>query len=160
MKRASTHFLRFALFVMAAIVLALCMFALPSMWRGASAEFPYATAAVSGIVVILGLSAIPFFVALWRANTLLGNIDRNAAFSEGSVDALRSIKRCAIVIAVLLWINVPLLFPIAEIDDAPGLVLFGAAFACAPIVVAVFAAILQKLIQNAIDIKSENDLTV
>lgn len=32
--------------------------------------------------------------------------------------------------------------------------------ACAPIAVAVFAAILQRLLQDAINIKSENDLTV
>jgi capsular polysaccharide biosynthesis protein len=30
----------------------------------------------------------------------------------------------------------------------------------ASLVIAVFAAVLQKLIKNAIDIKSENDLTV
>ena len=32
--------------------------------------------------------------------------------------------------------------------------------AFAPLVVAVFAATLQKLLQNAMDIKAENDLTV
>ena len=34
------------------------------------------------------------------------------------------------------------------------------AFACIPLVIATFAAVLEKLLKNAINIKSENDLTV
>ena len=61
----------------------------------------------------------------------------------------------------LLYLGcVPFLIPIAEADDAPGLVLIGAVLACSPLVIAVFAAVLERLLQNAIDIKSENDLTV
>jgi hypothetical protein len=76
------------------------------------------------------------------------------------VRALRNIKRCAIVVAVLYLGGVPLLFPIADADDAPGLIIIGMAIACAPIVIAVFAAVLQKLLRNAIDIKAENDLVI
>ncbi|MGV2643750.1 DUF2975 domain-containing protein, partial [Clostridium perfringens] len=47
-----------------------------------------------------------------------------------------------------------------EKDDAPGIILIGMALIFASIVIAVFAAVLQKLLQEAIDIKSENDLTV
>ncbi len=56
--------------------------------------------------------------------------------------------------------GVPLLFPIAEADDAPGLLLIGFAIAWGPIVVSIFAAVLEKLLQSALEIKSENDLTV
>ena len=87
-------------------------------------------------------------------------IDQNKTFSVLSVRALRLIKHCAIVISAFYVGGVPLLLPIAEADDAPGLMLIGAAIACAPIAVAVFAAVLEKLLQNAIDIKAENDLTV
>jgi ABC-type tungstate transport system substrate-binding protein len=52
------------------------------------------------------------------------------------------------------------LYPIADADDAPGLIIIGAAIACAPVVIAVFAAVLERLLQSAIDLKSENDLTV
>lgn len=50
--------------------------------------------------------------------------------------------------------------PVADADDAPGVVLIGMAITFAPIAIVVFAAVLQKLLKNAIDIKSENDLTV
>ena len=130
------------------------------MWKVVSDEFPEASRAVVLIIIGLYVTAVPFFVALWQTLKLLKYIDRNIAFSDVSVKALKHIKQCAIIIAVLYVAGVPLLIPIAEADDAPGLVVIGMIIACAPIVVAVFAAVLQRLLRNAIDIKSENDLTV
>ena len=54
----------------------------------------------------------------------------------------------------------PIFYLIAEADDAPGIILIGMVIIFAALVIAVFAAVLQKLLQEAIDIKSENDLTV
>ena len=45
-------------------------------------------------------------------------------------------------------------------DDAPGVILIGLILIFASMVIAVFAAVLQKLLKEAIDIKSENDLIV
>lgn len=160
MKRGSTNFLRFVIFLLGLGVLALCIFALPSMWRGGSAEFPTASYAVFLIMVGMYVTVVPFYMALWQTLKLLKYIDQNKAFSDLSVKALRNIKRCAGVISLLYVGGVPLLFPIADADDAPGLLIVGAVIACIPVTIAVFAAVLQKLLQNAIDIKSENDLTV
>ncbi|MDS8922331.1 DUF2975 domain-containing protein, partial [Streptococcus pneumoniae] len=60
----------------------------------------------------------------------------------------------------IYFLAMPLFYIIAEIDDAPVLILMGAGIGLAAFVVAVFAAVLQKLLTHAIDIKSENDLTV
>lgn len=48
----------------------------------------------------------------------------------------------------------------AERDDAPGIIVIGLIIIFASMVIAVFAAVLQKLLKEAIAIKSENDLTV
>jgi len=160
MKRGSTNFLRFVIFIIGIAVLALLIFALPALYKGGSEEFPAASRALLATIGILYVTAVPFFVALWQTLSILRFIDQNKAFSDLSVKALRNIKYCAIVMAGLYLACVPLLIPIAEADDAPGLVVYGAALACSPIVVAVFAAVLQRLLQNAIDIKSENELTV
>jgi hypothetical protein len=160
MERSSTIFLRLTVIFLGLGVLALCIFALPSMYKGGSEEFPAASLAVFMIMIGAYITAIPFFIALWQTLKLLSYIDRNKAFSKLSIRALRNIKYCAITIAVLYVGGVPLLYPIAEADDAPGLILIGMAIACAPIVVAVFAAVFQKLLQSAMEIKSENDLTV
>ncbi len=54
----------------------------------------------------------------------------------------------------------PLFYLVAERDDAPGIILIGMIIIAASIVVAVFAAVLQKLLQQAINYKKENELTV
>jgi len=54
----------------------------------------------------------------------------------------------------------PLFYLFAEKDDAPGVILIGMVIIFASMVIAVFAAVLQKLLKNVLDIKSENDLTV
>jgi hypothetical protein len=159
-KKGSTLFLKAAVVFMALVVLAISIFALPEIWKGGSAEYPVASTALLMIMIGLYLTIIPFYVALWQTLKLLTHIDRNDAFSEASVKALRMIKYCGAVISVLYITGVPFLFPIAQADDAPGLILIGAAIACAPIVVTVFAAVLERLLGNAIEFKSENDLTV
>lgn len=84
----------------------------------------------------------------------------NKAFSEISVVSLRKIKYCGFIISCLYVLALPLVYVIAEWDDAPGLIIVGMAMVGAPFTIAVFAAVLQRLLKEAIDIKSENDLTV
>jgi len=54
----------------------------------------------------------------------------------------------------------PYIIYVADKDDAPGAVMLGLVFIFAPLITSVFAAVLEKLLQKALDIKSENDLTV
>ena len=105
-------------------------------------------------------AAIPFYYALYQAFKLLSYIDKNKAFSEWSVRALKSIKYCAIAISSLFVVGLPLFYLVAEKDDAPGIILIGLVLIFASMVIAVFAAVLQRLLQEAIDIKSENDLII
>lgn len=160
MNRSSTHFLRATTILLGIIVLAICIFALPSFYKGGSIEYPTASSALFVIMCILYATALPFFFALWQALKLLRYIDQNIAFTTRSVTALRNIKYSAIAMTLLYLACVPFLLPIAQADDAPGLILIGAALACSPIVIAVFAAVLERLLQNALQLKSENDLTV
>lgn len=77
-----------------------------------------------------------------------------------SVKVLKNIKYCAIIISALYVAGMPILYLMAERDDAPGIIVIGLIIIFASMVIAVFAAVLQKLLKEAIDIKSENDLTV
>ncbi|MBM7553099.1 DUF2975 domain-containing protein [Thalassobacillus pellis] len=160
MKRGSTLFLKLAVFLLGVPILALCIFGLPSLARDVAEGDPPYDYAIYIIIVLMYISAIPFFGALYQAFRLLSYIDKNNAFSELSVKALRNIKVFAITITGLYVASLPFFYIFAELDDAPGVVLVGMAFVFAPMVVAVFAAVLQKLLKDAIDIKSENDLTV
>ena len=163
MKKTSTLILKAVIVFLGLGVLALCIFALPSAWRGVLVEYPEYPIVVNAFrLIFLGMyaTAIPFYIALYHGLKLLTFIDKGVAFSHASVKALRTIKLCAVAIGIIYLGGVPLLLPFAEMDDAPGVLLMGFVIACAPIVVSVFAAVLEKLLQNAIDIKSENDLTV
>lgn len=163
MKRGSTLFLKVAVIFIGIPVLALCIFVLPQIAMVAieeakkGAQLAYV---VFGILIVMYGSAIPFYFALYQTLKLLSYIDKNGAFSQISVIALKKIKRCAIIISSLYVIASPLIYIIAEWDDAPGLILVGMVMVGAPLVIAVFAAVLQRLLQEAIDIKTENDLTV
>ncbi|MGG6310548.1 DUF2975 domain-containing protein [Paenibacillus macerans] len=157
-EQGSTLFLRGVVFLMGIAVLALCLFGAPEIAKELFEYYP----PLVYLPILIGIygSAIPFFFALYQTLKLLSYIDKNIAFSEASVKALKNIKNCAIAISILYAAILPILFIIAEKDDAPGLAALGLVIVCASLVIAVFAAVLQKLLRNAIDIKSENDLTI
>lgn len=104
--------------------------------------------------------AVPFFIAVYQAMKLLSYIDGNKAFSDLSVRALKQIKFCAVAVGALLSAGMPYVYVVADRDDAPGVILIGLVIIFAAMVVAVLAAVLQRLLTDAIAIKSENDLTV
>ncbi len=136
-----------AVLVLGLIVLALCIFGLPSMWRGGAIEFPEASLAVQLIVIGLYATTIPFFISLWYVFKFLRYVNKDLATSSLAIKALHNIKYCAIIIGIMYMIGVPLLLPIAEADDAPGLLVIGFAIACIPFVVASFVEILQRLLK-------------
>jgi purine-cytosine permease-like protein len=160
MKQGTTIFLRIAVFIIGAPVLALCIFLVPEIADYAGELYP--TLSFIKYLVFLDLygAAIPFYFALYQAFKLLNYIDKNNAFSQLSVNALKKIKYSAVTISILYVLGMPIFYLIGEIDDAPGVILLGMVMIFASMVIAVFAAVLQRLLQEAINIKSENDLTV
>jgi hypothetical protein len=154
MKPGSTLILKIAVIVIGAAALAVAIFVLPA---GIMSDN---TGMYRPIFIGMYFPAIPFFIALFEAFKLLNYIDRNQAFSELSVGALKSIKYCGIAISVMYAVGLPFVFQVADADDAPGAIAIGLVIIFASFVVAIFAGVLQKLLRNAIDIKSENDLTV
>ncbi|WP_029192571.1 DUF2975 domain-containing protein [Paenibacillus harenae] len=159
MKR-ETLFLKFVVVLMGLPVLALCVFALPEIAEFFAELNPKLDFLQYPFLIGLYVTAIVFFVALYQTLKLLSYIDKNQSFSELSVKSLKNIKNCAIAIGALYVAFMPLIYLMAEVDDAPGIILIGMAIIFGCMVIAVFAAVLQKLLKNAIDIKEENDLTV
>lgn len=151
MKQGSTLFLRGVVVLMGIIVLALCIFVLPP---GIRAE---QSGGYRPILLGMYVTAIPFFIALYQALKLLNNINRNTAFSVSSIKCLKYIKYCGGTISAMYAFGLPYIFIVAERDDAPGVVLIGLVFTFAPLMVAVIAAVLEKMLRDAISIKSEND---
>ncbi|MEH7274794.1 DUF2975 domain-containing protein [Neobacillus vireti] len=160
MKQGSTLFLRIVVFLIGIPFLAVCILGSSRL----SPDSPYwqlPELAKLQYPILFGMYAamIPFFFALYQTWKLLSNIDRNEAFSELSVTALKKIKYCAMIISSLYVLEMPFLYILTKVDDAPGIVI-GVIIIFASMIIAVFAAVLQRLLKEAIDIKSENDLIV
>jgi hypothetical protein len=153
-KISSTLFLKSIVILIGLIVLALCIFVLPT---GISSD---RVGYYRPILIGMYLPAMPFFIALYQALKLLELIDTGKAFSVLSVKALKHIKYCALIISALYVVGSPYIYYAAERDDAPGVLAIDLIIVGASIVIAVFAAMLEMLLKNAVAIKSDNDLTV
>lgn len=160
MKRGSTLFLKIAIILIGIPVLLLGIFLVPKIANFAAELYPNIVYMKYLVSIDLYATAIPFYFALYQAFKLLGYIDINKAFSDLSVKVLRNIKYCAITISILYVVGLPLFYLVAEKDDAPGIIILGLVFIFASSVIATFAAVLQRLLKDAIDIKSDNDLTI
>src|SRR4051794_2675895 len=107
------------------------------------------------------LSSIAFFTALLQAFTLLRYIRQDKVFSPDSVRALRIIKYCAISLVATVGAAVAYLFiAMRGKDDIAGGVAMGLVMIFVSAVIGTAAAVFERLLQNAVDLKSENDLTV
>jgi len=156
----STLFLRLALIGLAGLVSLLSVVTFWSAYANWAPEFPEVSWVRIPIMIGVALALLSFYVAACQAWKLLNFVDTKRPFSHASINALKNIKYAAFVIGGVLVVAMPLIYWVAEKDDAPGLIIFGAALAGIPLTVGVFAGVLQQLIQKAVDLKSENDLTV
>jgi hypothetical protein len=68
------------------------------------------------------VASIPFFFALYRAFGLLGHFGRHGAFTQVTVDALRTIGRCAFAIIGFVAGGVVLMFVLGD-PEPPGVVM-------------------------------------
>ena len=93
MKRGSTKFLKIAVIFLGIPILALCIFVLPTLAIDAAESNSKFAYALYGIVIVMYVSAIPYFIALYQAFKLLSYIDKNKAFSEISVKILKKHKK-------------------------------------------------------------------
>lgn len=159
MKRIPTLFLQAVIVLIAMVALTLMIWLPSTEGRAANLDL---VGIYSDPFILYGYAAsIAFFVALYKAFRLIGYIGQNKVFSSQSVKALRSIKYCAIILAIGiagagLFIR---LFHDKD-DDPAGFLALCIVTTFVSVVVATAAAIFEKILQNAVDMKSENDLTI
>ena len=159
MKRVSIIFLQ-AVVVLIGIVALAILIIVPTK-EGRAENLDLFSIYADPLILYGYAASIAFFIALYKAFKLLGYIGQNRVFSADSVGALKSIKRCAIVLGVLIVLaGVYIRIFHHEDDDPAGFIAMCIMTTFAAIVVATAAAIFEKILQNAIDIKSENDLTI
>ena len=157
MKRGSTIFLQVVIVLFGTGILTFLLWE-PHI-EGVNAHATFFAVYLDPFIAYVYMGSIPLFVGLYQAFRLLGYAGRNEIFSERSVQALRTIKYCALVLIGFVAVSV-LFMILGDSDDRPAGVFMRILITFPSIVVATAAAISERILQNAVEIKSENDLTV
>lgn len=158
MKLGSTFFLKLVILLIGIIVLTLLLW-FPQT-EGRAVNLDLISIYKDPFIIYIYIVFIPFFVALYQSFKLLGYIEQDEVFSQISVNALRNIKYCIVafigfIAIALVWIKI-----MSGDDDPAGAIAIGLVMIFASSVIATGTAVAQRLLQSAVDIKSENDLTV
>ena len=151
MKKLSILFLQTLLVVKILAILALCIFVFPTFKDGIVAEFPQIpniqTLALIGVVCLYG-ACVAILVMLFNIIKLFRYIGQNIFFSISSLKTLKNIKTNALTGGIFFVGWMPLMFAVAEWDDAPGLMFFGSIPMLSMVVVFVFAGVVEGLVEN------------
>jgi hypothetical protein len=105
-------------------------------------------------LALVYIGSIPFFVALHQAFKVLGYAGQSTVFSPQAVKALRTIKTCAMAIIGFVVLEEIFIMLTHGDDDAAGGIFIGLLIIFGSIVVAATAAIFERILQNAVDMKS------
>ena len=162
MKKSSTIFLRVVVVLIGIVALAI-MIRFP-LTEGRATNLDLLSIYADPFIIYGYVASISFFVALYQAFKLLGYIGQNKVFSLSSVKALRTIKQCAIILSasiVMAGLYIRIFHAEGDGGDDPaGFLAICIVTTFVSIVVATAAAVFEKTLQSAVDLKSENDLTV
>jgi len=158
MKRGSTTFLQVVVILIGIGALALLLWEPHVEGRNAHATV-FEIYFKDPFLAYAYIASISFFVALYQAFKVLGYAGRNKIFSPEAVKALRTIKRCAIAMIGFVA-GGEVFIALGNSDDRAGGVFMGILITFGAMVMATAAAMFERILQNAVDIKSENDLTV
>ena len=159
MKRSSTIFLRGVLVLIGILTLA-ALIRFP-LTEGRAENLDLFHIYADPFILYAYAASVAFFVALYQAFTLLGYIGHNQVFSLNSVRALRTIKYCAIILgAAIVAAGLYIRIFYAKDDDPAGFLALCIVLTFISAVVATAAAVFERTLQSAVEMKSENDLTV
>jgi hypothetical protein len=105
------------------------------------------------------VASIPFIAGIYQTFRVLGYVGQDKVFSQQTVKALKIIKYCAIAIIGFVVVSVIFLF-LGDPEDRPQGISMRVFVVFVSTVVAIAAAMFERILQKAVDLKSENDLTV
>jgi hypothetical protein len=160
MKRASTIFLQIVIVLLGIGVLAALLYEPQVEGRNVNAT-QFEIYFKDPFLAYIYLAFVPFFVGLYQAFRMLGYVRREEIFSPRAVRALRILKYCAMATALFIAGALAYIFIFVRgTDDIAGGVAMGLFIIFVSAIIAAAAAVFERTLQNAVEIKAENDLTV
>jgi hypothetical protein len=158
MKRGSILFLRAVVVLIGVGAAALLLWEPHTEGRNAHAT-AYKIYFKDPFLAYVYVASIALFAALYQAFRVLGYVGQDTMLSLDAVRRLRAIKRCAMTIIGFVA-GAELFIILQNADDPQGGFFMGVLIAFIATVVVTATAVLERTLQSAVDIKSENDLTV
>jgi hypothetical protein len=160
MKRLSVLFLQAVVVLFALVTLALMLWEPHLEGRNVNATL-YQIYFNDPFLAYVYIASIALYLALYKLFRLLGYIGRDEVFSEQAVQALLTIKYCALsLVMTIAGAEAYILIFIRGTDDITGGIAIGVFLIFITAVIATAASVFARLLQNAVEFKSENDLTV
>jgi len=159
MKRISIIFLQ-AVIVLIGIVALIILIQFP-LTEGRARNLGMFSIYADPFILYGYASSIAFFVGLYEAFKLLANIKQNQLFSQNSVRTLKSMKYCTIILGSLIAVAGLFIMIFHNKDDDPaGFLAMCIITTFIATAIATALAVLERILQNAVDMKTENDLTI
>src|SRR3989344_4670176 len=152
-KKASTIFLKVVILIIG--IMALIGLIRFPMTEGRAVNLDLFSIYSDPFILYMFVASIPFFIGLYQAFKLLGYIGQNQVFSLSSVKCLRTIKYCAIAFALFIVLGeIWIILANDGSNDGAGSMAVGIVTIFSSIITATAAAVFEKLLQSAVDIKS------
>ncbi|QWC00507.1 DUF2975 domain-containing protein [Mycoplasmatota bacterium] len=127
-------------------ILYLCLYQFPVLFiagmESDSVYIPYLFVLMISIYII----AFPYIFALIETFKILLNIQKEKYFSKSTEKSLKNICGLAYLIAFILFLDLPFIYRIANMDDAPGLIVIGLFFMMFTLSIGVFAGLLKRIV--------------
>jgi hypothetical protein len=159
MKRGSIFFLRAVIVLVGVAVLAGLLWEPQVEGVNANAD-QFTIYFRDPFLAYLYVGSLPFFFGLYQGFRLLGYVGQGEAISPAAVKSLRQIKYCALAVIAFIVGGEAFIILSTGSDDKAGGVAMGVFTGFPCIVTVAAAAVLERVLQNAVDLKSEHDLTV
>ncbi len=143
MKRVLTIFLQIVILLVGVVVFAFLIWF--PLVEGRAANLDLFSIYFDPFILYVYITSIVFFIGMYKAFKLFGYIRQNKHFSQNSVEALKSIKYCAIVLSLLIVMaGVYIKIFHNKEDDPAGFLAICALATFVSILFAIVAAIFEK----------------
>lgn len=147
MKRIPILFLQ-AVIVLIGIVALAVMIRFP-LTEGRAVNLDLLSVYADPFIIYGYVASIPFFIALYQAFMLFAYALRNQVFSLNSVNALRVVKQCAMIMGALIVLAALYILMFHHADDDPaGFIAMSVATTFVSIVIATAASVFEGIVRS------------
>lgn len=157
-KRRLINWLLLMLGCLSVVVLVLCVLAIPYLANRVAEQNPDYHHLKVPVMLFLYLTALPFYGGVFQAMRICREILKGNEFTHQNAHSLTLIGWYAFSVILLYFVGAGLLLTQNALHPSIVIIILTVIFMAAAI--AVFGALLSHLVQQAVQIKEENDHTV